>query len=328
MSNPPAASRRFICLACGWIHLTWAARCSSCLSLQGLTLFTGTEAAVPTPAPTGIVPEEEPVMMAPPELPERPRLMIVRAPSPEPELEDPVEELADVASPTSVPLSDISETTFERDLTGLTPLDYVLGGGLVVASVILFASPRGIGKSSLALQMLNGLGHRCLYVSGEETLEQVAMTARRIGAASKKVNMLPERNLSKILAEARAIRAQTIVIDSIQKMRCADVGGRAGSPGQLKECTARLVDYAKSNRTSLWLIGHTTSDGDIAGPMTIEHEVDVILELTQGAKFEGNERILTCLGKNRFGPSNLVGHFELTAKGFVSVDADGWDEEL
>ena len=259
----------------------------------------------------------------------RPRLVIARAP--DPELSAPEEELADVLSPAfgaPVPISDIPETSFVRDSTGLAPLDHVLGGGLVVGSVVLLASPPGIGKSSLTLQMMVGLRHRCLYVTGEETREQLAATARRIGAVSNQLYVLVERDLAKIFAHARAIRAQTIAIDSIQKMICVDVNGRAGSPGQLKECTARLVDYAKTNHIALWIIGHVTGDGDIAGPRTIEHDVDVVLELDQGPKFDGKERILRCPGKNRCGPTNVVGYFELTAKGFVPVDPDGWDEEL
>jgi DNA repair protein RadA/Sms len=256
--------------------------------------------------------------------------MIARAPSPEPSLEDPATELADVVDEELVPLSDVAETTFVRNSTGLPPLDHVLGGGLVAASVVLLASPPGIGKTSLTLQMLDGLNHRCLYVTGEETREQVAATARRIGAASRKIFPLAERSLDKIFAKARANRVQTIAIDSIQKMLCEDVGGRAGSPGQLKECTARFVDFAKTTKTAIWIIGHVTGEGDVAGPKTIEHDVDVVLELSQGSKFDGNERILRCSGKNRFGPTNAkaVGYFELTDRGLVPVDADGWDEEL
>lgn len=253
--------------------------------------------------------------------------MIARASSPQPELTDPVAELADAVEDELVPLADVAETTFVRDSTGLPPLDHVLGGGLVVASVVLLASPPGIGKSSLTLQMLDGLGHRCLYVTGEETCAQIAATARRIGAASKKIFPLAERSLDKIFAKARTGRMQTIAIDSIQKMMCEDIGGRAGSPAQLKECTARLVDYAKTTDTAIWIIGHVTGDGDVAGPKTIEHDVDVVLELSQGTKYEGAERILRCPGKNRFGPTNVSGHFELSAKGFLPVDADGWDDE-
>jgi len=275
-------------------------------------------------APQRSAPDQEP----PTDLP-RPRLVIARAPA-EPEAAL-AEELANVVFPSDespVPISEIAEATFVRDSTGLPPLDHVLGGGLVVASVVLLASPPGIGKTSLTLQMLVGLKHRCLYVTGEETLGQLAATARRIGAVSNRLYVLAERNLTKIFAHARSMRAQTIAIDSIQKMICEDINGRAGSPGQLKECTARLVDYAKTTDTALWLIGHVTADGDVAGPKTIEHDVDVVLELSQGAKFDGNERILRCPGKNRCGPTNVVGHFELTGKGFVPIDADGWDEEL
>ena len=319
--------RRFVCGACGYAHAAWAARCASCFS-HGLAL--ASEAPAParvqaTPVAAQSAPQQQ---EEPPWPPESSRLRLVRAPSPEPELSP--DELVDVApsSDAPVPITEIAETSFVRDSTGLPPIDHVLGGGLVAASVVLLASPPGIGKSSLTLQMLAGLGHRCLYVTGEETREQIAGTARRIGALTPRLFVLCERDLATIFAHARSMRAQTIAIDSIQKMICEDVSGRAGSPGQLKECTARLVTYAKKNDTALWLIGHVTGDGDVAGPKTIEHDVDVVLELSQGAKFEGNERLLRCPGKNRFGPTNVVGSFELTAKGFVPVDADGWNEEL
>lgn len=318
-----SAARRFVCRACGQVHSAWAARCSRCRS-YGLDPVNGN--APPLDLDTTDAPPD-----VSREIPEASRLRIVRAPSPEPELDAPAEELADVLTPSSpvpVPITEIAEASFVRDLTGLAPVDHVLGGGLVAASVVLLASPRGIGKSSLTLQILAGLGHRCLYVSGEETLGQVRGTAGRIGALTPRLLVLCERDLAKIFAHARAMRAQTIAIDSIQKMVCAEVGGRAGSPAQLKECTAQLVDYAKRNDTALWLIGHVTGDGDIAGPKTIEHEVDVVLELTKGLKFDGNERILRCLDKNRFGPSDRTGHFQLTAEGLVAVDGDGWDEKL
>ena len=325
MSDP---FRRFVCRACGYTHTAWAARCSKCLSLEGIVAVTE-PSLVSSPAPPVItVPRLVDPVIVVPEPPTdimRARLTIARAPSLD--LEDPATELVDMEDDL-IPLSDVPAATFIRDSTGLAPLDHVLGGGLVEGSVVLLASPPGIGKSSLTLQMLNGLGHRCLYVTGEETRDQIAATARRIGVASKKVYPLAERHLHKIFAKARAIRAQTIAIDSIQKMYCEDVGGRPGSATQLKECTARLVEYAKETATALWLIGHVTNDGDIAGPRTIEHDVDVVLELDQGTKFEGNERILRCAGKNRFGPTNVAGHFELTAEGFVGVDMDGWNETL
>lgn len=170
----------------------------------------------------------------------------------------------------------------QRDSTKLSPLDNVLGGGLVAASVVLLAAPSNIGKTSLTLQMLGGLGHRCLYVAGEETREQISAIVRRIGARSQLLYVLSEQNLSEIFAYARSMRVQTIAIDSIQKMRCEDIDGRAGFPKQLKECAARLINYAKTTETAIWIVGHMTSDGDIAGPRTIHHDVDVVLELVAG----------------------------------------------
>lgn len=322
------SARRFVCGACGYVHAAWASRCASCFA-YGLSVATETPVHQQERlAPANRILQQQDDEPSPE--PSRPRLVIARAPSPEPELSP--EELVDVLTPSDslpVPITEITEASFVRDSTGLPPLDHVLGGGLVAASVVLLASPPGIGKSSLTLQTLAGLGHRCLYVTGEETLEQLSGTARRIGALTPRLFVLVENDLTKIFAHARSIRAQTIAIDSIQKMHCVDVGGRPGSTTQLKECTARLVTFAKKNDTAVWLIGHVTGDGDIAGPKTIEHDVDVVLELDQGLKFEGKERILRCPNKNRFGATGgVVGHFELTDKGFVPVDADGWDEQL
>ena len=324
--NAPATERRFICPDCKHVHLTWAPRCAGCTSLRGLLLISGSDVDRPSPPqpPPDLEEPKEFIRLA------RPRLSIAR-PSPQPELTDPSEELVDLGIASGrrpVLLSEVSETQLKRDSTGLTPLDHVLGGGLVRASVVLLASPPGIGKTTLSLQMLDGLRHQVLYVTGEETEGQVATTARRIGVGLNRIYVYAERDLDNIFVHARALQVQTIAIDSIQKMSCADVNGRAGAVAQLKECTARLVQYAKTTDTALWLIGHVTSDGDIQGPKTIEHDVDVVLELDRGPKFEGNERILNCSSKNRFGPTNVVGRFELTPKGFVAVDADGWDEKL
>ena len=316
--SSPAVSRHFICPACSHLHAAWSPRCLRCNAL-GLTLASSSnvEAAVSDPV---VVKEDEKLT------PFRPRLVIARDRSPEPELTDPVEELADVLDGEGpIPITDVTEATFVRTSTKLPPLDYVLGGGLVEGSVVLLASPRGIGKSSLSLQMLSGLEHQCLYVSGEETVAQIAATARRINAATPNLSVYIERNPSKIFAHARKMRAQTIAIDSIQKMVCDEVNGRAGSPTQVKECTALFVDFAKSTNTVLWIIGHVTGDGAISGPTTIEHDVDVVLELTAGVKLAGNERILRCLGKNRFGPSNHMGSFELTPEGLKPIDADDWN---
>jgi len=197
----------------------------------------------------------------------------------------------------------------------LSPLDHVLGGGLVRGAVVLLAGQIGIGRTSLTLQMLNGLRHRCLYATTEETREHVVATASRIGAASDLVSVITERDLNKIFAEAQAVHVQTIAIDTIQKLY-SNAEAKPGSPTQLKKCVERLVSYAKDNDTAIWLVGHVTQAGDIAGPRAIEHSVDVTLQLEPCA---GNERILRSAGKNRFGSTSPVGRFELTKNGFVAV---------
>ena len=327
--SSPAVSRRFICPACSHLHSAWSPRCLRCKA-HGLALASADTQSVEEPSDV--------VEHAPPEreaLPQTSRLRLVRtrAPTIEPELSP--EELNDdvdiaPSSTTPVPITEIAEMSYARISTGLAPLDQVLNGGLVEGSILLLASPPGIGKSSLTLQMLAGLGHRCLYVTGEETREQVAGTARRVGALTPDLFVICETDLAKIFAHAKSTCAQTIAIDSIQKMVCMDVNGRAGSPGQLKECTERLRAYAKKNYITVWLIGHVTGEGDIAGPKQLEHDVDVVLELSQGTKFEGKERILRCPNKNRFGPTDAtaVGYFELTATGLRPIDADGWNEPL
>lgn len=214
-------------------------------------------------------------------------------------------------------------TNFGRTSTGMTPLDHMLGGGLVAGSVALLAGAPGIGKTQLTLQLLAGLQHSCLCVTGEETPEQIAATARHVGVVSEQIYVLAERSLAKIFERARAMSAQTIAIDSIQTMICDTVSSRAGSPSQLKACAERLVDYARTTDTAVWVIGHVTSKGAIAGPEAIQHVVDVVLELKRGAKYEGNERILKC-SKNRYGSTAVTGHFELTSKGLIAHE---WNEK-
>ena len=155
------------------------------------------------------------------------------------------------------------------------------------------------------LQMLYGLQQRGLYVTGEETREQVATTAHRIGAMSNRIYVFTDLNLEKILAHARELHAQTIVIDPIQKLTCNDVNDQAGSMKQLRECTKILVHYAKTTNTGLWLISHLRRDGCIAGPQTIQYDVDVVLTLSRRTKFKNDAWILSCFYKNRFGPTNV-----------------------
>ena len=204
--------------------------------------------------------------------------------------------------------ADQPDPEFTRYSTGLYPLDSVLGGGLVSDSVVLLTGPTGSGRALLTLQLLKGLGHRCLYVSPEGVDDG--------DVSSDQIRVTSERSLTKILARAREPVAKTIAINTIHSIFCEDVNGRAGSTEQLDECVNRLIDYAKTTGTVLWLIG----DAEI--PTTIEHSVDVVLDIERGAYFEGRERIVSCAGKNRFGPTNAVGCFELTAKGFIPVDGN------
>ena len=330
-----ASVRRFVCGACGHAHAAWAARCSSCFA-HGLAVASAVApAAAPVQASMATaqsVPQEDEEEW-PPE-PSRLRLVRSRAPSPDPDLEDPIEELADVhpdeivPSSVPVPLSDVAEDDLPRDSTGLAPLDVVLGGGLVPGSAIALSGPAGCGKSTLTMQMLAGLNLRALLATGEETTAQASARARRIGAAPKKVLIVAETDLKSVLVHAAKTRAQVLMIDSIQTLVCSDVKSAAGSPAQVRECTSRLVKFAKDTTTSVIMTVHMTNDDRISGPSTLKHLVDVVLELDLGARFEGNERILRCLGKNRFGASNLTGHFELTGDGLVPVDPDGWNEAL
>lgn len=257
-----------------------------------------------------------------------PRLSIVRALPPDPDLEKPAEELRDVLSSVPIPISDVPEEDLPRDLTGLAPLDAVLGGGLVVGSAVVLSSEPGAGKSTLTMQVLFGLGLRALYASGEESVPQCAARARRLGAASKKTLIVAETDVDVIIEHARRARAQIVVVDSIQTVVCAKHNGDPGSPSQVKGATSRLVQFAKSTGTTMWIIGHVTNDGALAGPKTLKHLVDVVLELEGGARFNGNERILRCGSKNRFGAANVVGHFEIGPGGLVAADGDGWDEQL
>lgn len=280
-----------------------------------------------SPAAAQRAPQEEEEW---PSEPSRLRLVRSRAPSPDPDLEDPAEELADVypaeivPSSVPVPLSDVAEDELPRDSTGLAPLDAVLGGGLVPGSVISLSGPAGCGKSTLTMQMLAGLNLRALLATGEETIAQASVRARRIGAAPKKVLIVAETDLKSVLVHARKTRAQVLMIDSIQTLVCSDVKSEAGSPAQVRTCTNRLVKFAKETETSVIITVHMTNDDRMAGPSTLKHLVDIVLELELGARFEGNERQLKCIGKNRCGPSNVVGYFELTVDGLVPVDPDGW----
>jgi len=222
-----------------------------------------------------------------------------------------------------VPLA-FTGTPAERIRTGLEGIDRVLGGGIVPASVVLLAGEPGIGKSTLLLQLVAGLsatGLSCLLASGEESNEQVSARARRLEIASGGVGFISGRELPAVLEAARSVRPSLLAVDSIQTLRDPETGGVVGGPGQVRACADALVGLAKSEGVTVLMTGHVTKDGDLAGPRTLEHAVDVVLA------FEGDprsgHRILSC-GKNRFGREGEMAWFEMGSRGLVEADPSAW----
>ncbi len=220
------------------------------------------------------------------------------------------------ASP--VPLAEIEAREVERISTGLAELDRVLGGGLVAGQVTLIGGDPGIGKSTLLLQALAALGakHKVLYVSGEESAEQVALRARRLGVGAAGVGLLAEIQLERVLGALQAARPEVVVVDSIQTLWSDTLQSAPGSVAQVRECAAQLARHAKKAGTALFIVGHVTKEGAIAGPRVLEHIVDTVLY------FEGDPhsafRLVRAV-KNRFGAVNELGVFAMTDSGLRAV---------
>ncbi len=220
------------------------------------------------------------------------------------------------ASP--VPLAEIEAREVERISTGLAELDRVLGGGLVAGQVTLIGGDPGIGKSTLLLQALAALGakHKVLYVSGEESAEQVALRARRLGVGAAGVGLLAEIQLERVLGALQAARPEVAVVDSIQTLWSDTLQSAPGSVAQVRECAAQLARHAKKAGTALFIVGHVTKEGAIAGPRVLEHIVDTVLY------FEGDPhsafRLVRAV-KNRFGAVNELGVFAMTDSGLRAV---------
>ncbi|MDX2424851.1 MAG: DNA repair protein RadA [Cycloclasticus sp.] len=215
-------------------------------------------------------------------------------------------------------LSNVKTGFIERTKSGLEELDRVLGGGIVPGSAILIGGDPGIGKSTLLLQALANLseGSNALYVSGEESAQQVSMRATRLQLSVDKVQILCEISLEIILATAEKLAADVLVVDSIQTVFSDELQSAPGSVGQVRECAARLVRFAKRTNTTIFLIGHVTKEGAIAGPRVLEHMVDSVLyfEGDSGSRF----RMIRAI-KNRFGAVNELGVFAMTEKGLREV---------
>ncbi|MCL5260987.1 MAG: DNA repair protein RadA [Gammaproteobacteria bacterium] len=225
---------------------------------------------------------------------------------------------AATASNTVVNLLDVKLDSVPRFNAEISELDRVLGGGLVVGSVVLVGGDPGIGKSTLLLQALCNLGkeHSVLYVTGEESLQQIAMRARRLELPQDKLKLLAETQVERIMAIASEQKPQVMVIDSIQTIYTEVLQSAPGGVGQVRESAAQLVRFAKQSGTALFIVGHVTKEGTLAGPRVLEHMVDCVLY------FEGDKdsryRVIRAT-KNRFGAVNELGVFAMTDRGLREV---------
>ncbi len=215
------------------------------------------------------------------------------------------------------PLVEISGMERKRIVTPDKELNRVLGGGMVNGSLILVGGQPGIGKSTLLLQFATRVDLKVLYVSGEESEEQIKMRADRLGALQSNCYIYAETNIQKILKSATTLQPQVIIIDSVQTLSSSFLDSTPGSVSQVRECTSELQRFAKETNIPVFIIGHITKDGHIAGPKLLEHIVDVVLQ------FEGDRhysyRILRTL-KNRFGSTDEIGIYAMDHKGLREVD--------
>lgn len=215
-------------------------------------------------------------------------------------------------------LSEVEVEDMPRFLTGLSEFDRVLGGGLVQGGVVLLGGDPGIGKSTLLLQALSRMSahHQVLYVSGEESMQQVALRAKRLALDVTRVDLLTETRLEAIHAILAEYRPRVAIIDSIQTIYSESLQSAPGSVAQVRECAARLTRFAKTSGTCVVLVGHVTKEGALAGPRVLEHMVDTVLY------FEGDThsafRLIRAF-KNRFGAVNELGVFAMTEKGLREV---------
>ncbi len=236
------------------------------------------------------------------------------------EVEGPKLAIPGIQGSSPVPMSSVEAQDYARLSTGLKGLDFILGSGLVPASVILLGGDPGIGKSTLSLELAAGIAAQSrtvLYISGEESAAQVKMRAERLGAVRDNIFVVSETNLDSIISSIEKTTPFLVILDSIQTVFWPQINSSPGSVSQVRECASRLAFLAKTKGFCLWMIGHVTKDGAIAGPRTLEHLVDVVLY------FEGEGynafRILRAV-KNRFGATNELAVFEMRNEGLIEVE--------
>tara|TARA_R110001592_G_scaffold59921_2_gene182167 strand:- start:17985 stop:19364 length:1380 start_codon:yes stop_codon:yes gene_type:complete len=215
-------------------------------------------------------------------------------------------------------LAEVSTEEVPRQPSGSSELDRVLGGGLVSGSVVLIGGDPGIGKSTILLQTLCQLAESmpALYVTGEESQQQVAMRARRLGLPEERLRVMTETCIESIIATARLEKPRVMVVDSIQTIFTEQLQSAPGGVSQVRESAALLVRYAKQSGTAIFLVGHVTKDGSLAGPRVLEHMVDTVLYFE--GESDGRLRMLRAV-KNRFGAVNELGVFAMTDKGLKEV---------
>jgi DNA repair protein RadA/Sms len=223
----------------------------------------------------------------------------------------------DIKSAKPLLIQEVIQEKEERIVIQDSELNTVLGGGIVPGSIVLLGGDPGIGKSTLLLQLAITENLKVLYVSGEESDKQIRMRADRLGLKNDECYLLTETNLHSILTYATEIHPDLVIIDSIQTLFTGNIESSPGSISQVRECTAQLLRYAKQTGTPVFLIGHITKDGSIAGPKVLEHMVDTVLQ------FEGDRnhiyRLLRAI-KNRFGSTNELGIYEMYGSGLRPVE--------
>lgn len=221
----------------------------------------------------------------------------------------------------SVPVfvSEVSEEEIARTPTGIEPFDRVTGGGLVPAAIVLLGGPRGIGKSTLLMQVVDKVPCRwSLYATGEETKGQVANRAHRLNCVNPKMRLLQEQNIDRILSYAVELGVDLLIVDSIQTMVTSRISSGPGTPQQVKACTELVMSFSRTHNAKVIMICHLTKDGGLAGPESLQHLVDVILSFEQHEEIPAL-RQLRCAGKNRFGGVLEVGEFEMRDDGLAPI---------
>jgi DNA repair protein RadA/Sms len=285
---PKPAKPHFFCSACGNDEPRWFGRCGSCGAWN-----TAVEAPAGTTS-SGSAPARGRARWAP-------------------------RQDGEIATTAPRPLADVERLEVERATCGMAEFDRVLGGGLVPGSLVLVGGDPGIGKSTLLLQLgarLAAAGGRVLVVSGEESEEQVRMRATRLGAIPESLFIYCETDLETVIAQAGAMRPVALIVDSIQTVTRADVEGGPGSVSQVRECGLALLHFAKGSGVPVFLVGHVTKDGAVAGPRVLEHMVDAVLYL-EGERYQ-HYRVLRA-AKNRFGSTHELGVFEMGDRGLTEV---------